>query len=195
MLNEVAANRTAQQGAAHQAEGGRSGGDGGTGLQTGLLQDGAPGSGGAVAAHHGDGAAGHAHQGVYAHQLTDQDAQTVLEDHQNAGEDQKQNDLGAALAQQLPAGGVTDAGVEQQAEEVVEGAVQRELAQTGHVQYGNEQRKEYAADHGGGDTELTQDVDVFFDEVAHHQHNDGQSNRVIHVQTDFQHDEVSPPIL
>ena len=181
MLDQVTANRAAQQCAAHQAEGSCCRCNGGACIQAGAFQNRAPCSGCSVAAHHGDRAAGQTNQRIHAHHLADHNAKAILEHHQNAGKDQEHDHLRAALFQQLPAGGITDACIEQQAEEFIERAVQRDLAQTGYIQHSNGNGKQHTAHHRRGDTELAQNRHMALDKIAQHQNQNCYRYGIVHI--------------
>ena len=88
-LNEHLAERAAHHAAGDQAVGGGGGAQGGGTLDAKVLQHRAKGTGGAVAAHHGDGAGAKAHQRVHTQQVGQPNGQEVLADDQH--DDHAQN--------------------------------------------------------------------------------------------------------
>ena len=100
-LNEHLAERAAHHAAGDQAVGGGGGAQGGGTLDAKILQHRAKGTGGAVAAHHGDGAGAKAHQRIHAQQLCQPHGYKVLADDQHDDHAQKHDHRSSAAFQHL----------------------------------------------------------------------------------------------
>lgn len=172
----------AHEGAGHQAEGG-----GGHCQHLGagdahFLHGVAIGAGGAVSAHHGDGAGAQAQPGVPLEDHGQQGADQVLENDHHDGDGQEGKHLFAALLQQAEAGGVAHAGEEQGHEVVLHVLVKGQGQHAGHVQHQVDNGEDQSAHHRGGDAAALQKVDAVGEEAAQHEQEHGDARRLVHVQ-------------
>ena len=113
MANQQLPDRTADEGACHQAEGGRCKGDGGGIRKSQLFQHRAEGTRGAVAADQGDGTVRQAHEGVLMEYMGKGNADAVLDDDENTHEHRHFDDKDAALFDEFHTGHVADTGEEE----------------------------------------------------------------------------------
>ena len=100
-LNEHLTDGAAHHAARDQAIGGRCRTQGGGPLNAKVLQHRAKGTGGAVTAHHGDGAGAKAHQRIHTQQLCQSHGYKVLADDQHDDYAQKHDHRSSAAFQHL----------------------------------------------------------------------------------------------
>ena len=171
LLDLPAAQRSAHQGAGHQAVGGAGDGHRGGALHAHVLEQGAEGGGGAVAAHQGDGAHAQAQTAVQTKHAGQAHAHQVLADDQDGGQDQEEDHRPGALLQQLDAGAEADAGEE-------EGEGQDPGLIGDQVQDGEDQ----SADDRCGDAAALEELHVTDREASQQEQQHCQRRRLQHVQ-------------
>ena len=178
----------AHQGAGHQTEGG--GGDGqhvGTGDAQLVLHQRTVGTGGAVAAHHGDGAGAQAQTHIPAKYLSQRGAHHVLQAHHHNGNDQEGEHLFAALFQQTEAGGITHAGKEQGHKEALHVVIKAQLDNAAGIEDQMNDSEDQSAYHGGGDAAALQEFDAGGQEASQDEQQHSHACRLVHIKGKFWH--------
>ena len=189
--NEAAAQRTTHQAACHQTEGSRGSGQGLGTLQTQVLEGLAEGTGGAVAADHGDGAGTHTDQRINADDLGQDQGQGVLADDQHDHDAQEDDQGLTAALQHLQVGLEADGGKEHHHTDGLQGLIEVHLHSAGGEQDTGKNSKNQTADDRGGDTEGLQQADLLFQKVTEKQNHDGNRQGLEHIQRQDSHISVS----
>ena len=187
-LDQSAGHRAAGQAGEHHAEGGAHNGQNRGVLGAQGLIGGGDGTGGAHAAHQGQGAQAQALKGMHTQGHGQNHAQHILPQNQTDGGDGDADAHLTARLDELPGGGQTDAGEED---------VHEPLLQYGHVKgdlqnIGGPQDAQHNADHQAGDHDARDAVGLEeldpLDYRASYQSNQGCDGGALHdVKGDLQH--------
>ena len=186
LLDAGAGDGAAQHAAGHQAEGSSCDGHGSSTGNAQVLDQGTEGTSGTVTADHGDGTDAQAQTRIQTEGSGHAGAQHVLQEDQHNGDRQEDDNLDAALLQQLEAGHKANAAEEHGHEEALQGAIKADGGNSGSVQAQVNQSVHDAAHHGGGDAVVAQQGDLAHDEATQQQHDCRNGSCMVHVQIDFQ---------
>ena len=176
--------RAAEQAADDQAEGGAGDAQGGGAGQAVLaFQHRAPGAGGAVAAHQGDGAGDQADQRIKPQQGGQAYAYGVLHHDEDGDHAQEDEQASAAFAQLGEVGAQADRREENQHEGRLQAAFKAHRQAREQMDDKDAQGHHQTAGDGLGDVEVAQKADVAREELAEQEHQNGHDEGVVRAKS------------
>ena len=181
--HQLRPDRSPEEAAAHQPEGGRRHRQrDGAGEVVLLLHQLAERGAGAVPARHGDGAGDEAEQRIDAEHVGEAHPDGVLQHREERGEPPEDEDLPAADLEQAEAGAESDGGEEGDHERRLQPGVELEGQDAGLPERQGDGGEDEPAHHRGGDVEPVQHADLAPDAVPGKEDERGQRDRLHHVQ-------------